>query len=246
MVRTTTLQQHLVILTFRIVLLATALVLYLSGTSSLDYPQLLQGRTGLSALGQGFIWLVWVYLAVTILLRIVPNRHISIGSRKHFRCSFVPVPGRAFDKQDCADAKKALNKGALLSIVSWAVLTAAALFALHVAGILSPGIVLIIALVFGVLDRVFVTIYCPFQRLFMRNRCCTTCRIYNWDHFMMCLPLVLYPSFFSLSLAGLAILAAASWEAAFWRNPQRFSTRRNKALRCSQCTKKICDFKKLK
>jgi len=56
---------------------------------------------------------------------------------------------------------------------------------------------------------------------------------------------VLFPSFFSLFLAGLAIIAVAQWELALRKNPQFFSAETNKNLRCSSCTEKICQFKYL-
>ena len=241
--------RHFLIFGFRFALLLAAIIIYTINASSLDFTLLFElhqfSATYIMLVGQVFLICLWVYLMCSIALRIIPNKLISVGSRKHFRSSYVPLAGKSYESEVNSADKKLLNKGALLSFAGWAVITATAMYILHTLGILSPGIVVIIALIFGVLDRFFVSVYCPFQRLFMHNRCCTSCRIYNWDFLMMCLPLIVYPSFFSISLAGTAIVAFVIWETAFWKYPQRFSVRNNRALRCSQCTEKICDFKKL-
>lgn len=222
-------------------MLAIAIVLFAaSGSGALDYNRLFEPGTH-----QIFLWIIWIVLAVGILSRIVPNTRISLGSRKHFACTYEPAATHDFSLQEKHALRKSMNKGALLSILSWFAITSTALLALYFFGVLTPAIVLIIALIFGALDRIFVTILCPFQRLFMKNRCCIVCRIYNWDHLMMCLPLVLFPSFFSLTLAGLAIVAVTQWELALWKNPQFFSVETNRNLRCGSCTEKLCQFKNL-
>ena len=60
-------------------------------------------------------------------------------------------------------------------------------------------------------DLICVLIWCPF-RLIMKNRCCTTCRIFNWDHLMMFSPLIFMGGFFASSLVILSAVAWLVWE----------------------------------
>ena len=58
---------------------------------------------------------------------------------------------------------------------------------------------------FYVCDLICVLIWCPF-RLLMRNRCCTTCRIFNWDHLMMFAPMLFVRSFYAQSLLLMSLV----------------------------------------
>ena len=92
---------------------------------------------------------------------------------------------------------------------------------------------------FYVCDLICVLIWCPF-RLLIRTRCCTTCRIFNWDHLMMFTPMLFVNSFFSLSLVILAVIVWLVWEGCILLHPERIWERTNEALRCSNCTDKLC------
>ena len=82
-------------------------------------------------------------------------------------------------------------------------------------------------------------VWCPF-RLMMKTRCCTTCRIFNWDHLMMFSPLIFMGGFYAISLVVLAVLAWLIWEICILLYPERFWEITNVALRCSECTDKLC------
>ena len=96
-----------------------------------------------------------------------------------------------------------------------------------------------ISIFFYVCDLICVLVWCPF-RLIMKNKCCTTCRIFNWDHLMMFSPLIFCGGFFSISLVVIAFLAFLIWELSIILYPERFSEMTNVALRCSNCTDKLC------
>ena len=110
---------------------------------------------------------------------------------------------------------------------------------LHICGITDTGMLVLLATFFYVCDLICVLIWCPF-RLMMGNRCCTTCRIFNWDHLMMFLPIVALNSFFSWSLVILSVAIWLVWEICVFVYPERFWEVSNKALRCSECTDKLC------
>jgi hypothetical protein len=84
-----------------------------------------------------------------------------------------------------------------------------------------------------------VLIWCPF-RLIMKNKCCTTCRIFNWDHLMMFTPMMFVISFYSLSLLAMSVVAFVVWELCVLIFPERFWEYSNSSLKCSECTDKLC------
>ena len=120
----------------------------------------------------------------------------------------------------------------------WAVVVGAIGF-LYRKGILDAAMVLLISVFFYVCDLICVLIWCPF-RLIMGTRCCTTCRIFNWDHLMMFSPLGFIPGFYTRSLALLAFIVWLTWELSVLLHPERFWEQSNEALKCSQCTDKLC------
>lgn len=77
-------------------------------------------------------------------------------------------------------------------------------------------------------------------RLIMKNRCCTTCRIFNWDHLMMFSPLIYMGGFYAGSLVLMAAVAWLVWELCVMMYPERFWDQSNAALKCSECTDKLC------
>ena len=239
-----TIHRHIGKLVFRIALLAIALLLLATNSAALDYRQLLEPPLQLG-IPQAFLWLIWFSLIFGMLFRVIPNKRIALGARKHFVCSYEPAgTDEALTASAQVQLRKRMNRGALASLLSWFGITSVVLLVLYLCGMLSPASVLIIALAFGVLDLIFIIFFCPFQKLFMRNTCCTVCRIHNWDYLMMCLPLLLFPSFFSLTLVILALTVVMRWELAFFKNPQLFSQATNRNLRCNSCDDKLCRFKK--
>ena len=187
-----------------------------------------------------FLWIIAVVLIPGMLLRIFPNRIICIGARKHFACSYRGVVlGRGVD--DLGGLRLAgLHRGAVFSGLGWFVITVLVLLILFVFDFLTPAVVLVFVLFYGVLDVVFNLFYCPFRAFFMRNSCCRLCRIHNWDYLMMCLPLVVFPSVFSFFLVGLAFVVFLRWEISLKRNPHFFMREFNLNLRCDSCSHGGC------
>jgi hypothetical protein len=56
-------------------------------------------------------------------------------------------------------------------------------------GILDDGIMILLCSAYSICDIICILFFCPFQTWFMKNKCCSTCRIYNWDYAMMFTPL---------------------------------------------------------
>ena len=110
---------------------------------------------------------------------------------------------------------------------------------LHAANLIGDIGLFMITLFFYVCDLICVLIWCPF-RLMMKNRCCTTCRIFNWDHLMMFSPMIFIPSFYAWSLFGMSLVVFLIWEVCILVHPERFWDKTNAALQCANCTDKLC------
>lgn len=212
---------------FRVGLLAVAVFLYFVDRARLDFVAIFD-----QGLGGIFLWIVWSWLVVDMLFRIIPNKRIPIGARKHYACSYSAAPPPKNGKP------RLTHKGAFLSAAAWAAITTAALIALFALNALNPAVVIIIVLAYSVADMFFISFFCPFQKLFMRNRCCAVCRIYNWDYFMMCAPLIVFPGAYSVSLFALSAAVVLRWEWALRKNPHFFMEATNQNLRCGRCETK--------
>lgn len=185
------------------------------------------------------IWFLWM---VDMLLQILPARaQISLGSQKHFLFRFRPVKELLHDKIHLDSLKKYIintTKSAYKVFLLWAVVTVVIGLG-YFLQIISKEIMVLISMFYYVCDLICVLIWCPF-RLITKTRCCTTCRIFNWDHLMMFSHLVFIGGFFGLSLFFMGILVFLVWEICVLLYPERFWEMTNTALRCSECTDKLC------
>ena len=183
------------------------------------------------------LWTVWI---ADMLAQLVPSTKAvtALGSqksfKKHFRALLTPVSA-----QELRSKAREATVRAYVVFVIWALLIAA-LGVLHAKKILSDLALLWISTLFYVCDLICVLFWCPFRHFIMKNRCCTTCRIFNWDHLMMFTPLMFVEGFFSRSLLLLSILVFLVWEWIAWRFPERFLECGNRALKCSECTDLLC------
>lgn len=214
-----------------ILLLCAALAVFHS-----NYFRVLDGMNFFSSFSPlHLLWIVWV---ADMILQIVPIRNrVPLGSQKLFANRFQPIREKINYKalkQYIIFTTKAAYKVFLL----WCALIAV-IGVLYYSGILSKIALFMISVLFYVCDLICVLIWCPF-RLIMKNRCCTTCRIFNWDHLMMFSPLIYMGGFFAVSLVVLSIMAWLVWELCFMMYPERFWEYSNAALQCSQCTDKLC------
>ncbi len=182
--------------------------------------------------------LLWVLWVIDMIQQLIPvKKHIPLGSQKHFRQRFRPLREK-INYQALREYVISTTKAAYKVFFLWAALLAV-LGGLYHFGILTPAHLFLVSTAFYVCDLICVLIFCPF-RLIMKNRCCTTCRIFNWDHLMMFTPMLFINSFFSISLLLLAGAVWVVWEVCVMMYPERFWEMTNEALRCTQCTDKLC------
>jgi len=182
--------------------------------------------------------LLWITWLVDMILQIIPVRnHLPLGSMKLFANRFRPIR-KKINYLALRDYVVATTKSAYLVMLLWCALLAV-IGILYWLGVLSKPMVFLISAAFYVCDLICVLIWCPF-RLIMKNRCCTTCRIFNWDHLMMFSPLLFIGGFYALSLVAFAVLAWLVWELCVMMYPERFWYKSNVALTCAECTDKLC------
>jgi len=228
-------RRHVLTLVFRVLLFTAALCLYFIDAGKLDFTAAFeQGSSGL------FLAVIWSVLVVSMMFRLFPNKHIAMGARKHYACSYRAAPCAENASKSISEARKHLNKGALFSTMAWILLNAAVFFVLSALGKLKPPEIVLVMLAYAICDTVCVMFFCPFQLLFMRNRCCVVCRIYNWDFLMMCSPMVIFRSAFSLSLLLLSAVVLVRWEVSLHKNPRYFLEESNENLSCAQCQDRMC------
>ncbi|WP_346668594.1 hypothetical protein [uncultured Subdoligranulum sp.] len=182
-----------------------------------------------------FLWCVWV---TDMVLQIIPIRNkVPLGSQKLFANRFRPIREK-INYEALKNYIVSTTKAAYKVFILWCVLVAV-LGVLYYTGVIDKIALFMISVLFYVCDLICVLVWCPF-RLIMKNRCCTTCRIFNWDHLMMFSPLVFIGGFYATSLAAMAGVAWLVWELCVMMYPERFWDHSNVALQCSECTDKLC------
>ncbi len=183
---------------------------------------------------------IWALFAAELVFRFLPSKHESMGCQKQFQANYSP---NGFGSSINNDLRKKQLKDVIYVGSVWFVLNAC-IGVLFFTGVIDAGALILIVLFYAVSDIICILFYCPFQSLIMKNRCCVSCRIYNWDFLMMFTPLVFIKSFFAISLFIASILLFIRWEAAYYRHPERFYVGANQNLDCNVCSEKICVHKK--
>lgn len=208
--------------------------------------------------------IIWIVFMVEMMLRLFPSRFESPGSQKQFYRNFVPaeqiqdgpVPVEQMSAEQKPDEKAQAkqvpvvrgkidipdNNATMLVAFMWVGLNL--IFgALYMAHILDDGIMILLACAFAVCDMICILFFCPFQTWFLKNKCCGSCRIYNWDYAMMFTPLFFVKTPYTWSLFFMSILLLLRWEIVFYLHPERFSEKSNAYLACENCTEKLCGYK---
>jgi len=121
------------------------------------------------------LWIVWM---LDMLHQLLPAKNnLALGSKKLFRQYFRSVREK-LDLQKLKQYILSTTRSAYRIMILWAMLICS-LGVLHETGILSDAVLLMVSILFYVCDLICVLVWCPF-RLLLKNRCCTTCRIFNW------------------------------------------------------------------
>ncbi len=178
---------------------------------------------------------IWAVFVFEMILRFFPSRYESPGCQKQFSGNYIKSGRTEIVIPD--------NNATVLIALIWIVLNG--IFgALHMAGLIDDGIMILLCCVYSVCDMICILFFCPFQTWFMKNKCCSVCRIYNWDYAMMFTPLFFVRRDYSWSLLALSVALLLRWEITFYLHPERFSENTNDYLQCRNCTEKLCAHKK--
>lgn len=220
-------------LAIRIAILLASILIYFYAPEQFDIVDSLRFFEKFSVFH--ILWVIWVLEMITQLF---PAKNIALGSQKFSKEKFRPILHKLFDWDKLKDYIDKTNKAAGKVMALWLSLIAV-ISALKIFKVLENKHLFLISIAFYVCDLICVLIWCPF-RLMLGNKCCTTCRISNWDHIMMFTPMLMVGSFFSISLLVLALVDLIAWEAAIYLHPERFWENSNMALKCSECTDKLC------
>lgn len=221
---------HYLKLIYRSALFIAAAVTYIVGRFKND--------NGLFSGFENDYWLlglIWLVYAAEMACRFFPSRLESMGCQKQFKKNYLPTG---------ETVPSLLSWQRTLSVVIAWVFLNGVFGVLYFLDIIDVGILVLISLAYGVCDMICILFFCPFQTWFMKNRCCTVCRIYNWDFPMMFTPFVFIPNAFTWSLFGMSLLLLLRWEITLHRHPERFSENTNACLSCSSCEEKLCHHKK--
>ena len=170
-----------------------------------------------------------------MILRFFPSKLESPGCQKQFARNYIKSGKTSIVIQD--------NNGVVLVLLVWICFNAV-WGAFYIKGIFDDGIMLLLSCAYSVCDMICILFFCPFQTWFLKNKCCATCRIYNWDYAMIFTPLFFVAKPYTWSLLALSIGLLARWEITFYRYPERFSENTNDYLRCANCSEKLCTHKK--
>ncbi len=179
--------------------------------------------------------ITWIVFTVEMALRFFPSRLESPGCQKQF--------GRNYIKSGETNIRIQDNNATVLVALIWITLNVV-IGVLRLSNILDDGILILISCAFSVCDMICILFFCPFQSWFLKNKCCGTCRIYNWDYAMMFFPLLFIRKAYALSLLGISLALLFRWEITFYRYPERFAENTNEYLQCKNCKEKLCTHKK--
>ena len=173
-----------------------------------------------------------------MIWQIIPIKNkLPLGSMKLFANRFRPIRDK-INYEALRGYIVTTTKAAYKVFLLWCALIAV-IGALYWTGVIGKIGLFMISVCFYVCDLICVLIWCPF-RLLMKTRCCTTCRIFNWDHLMMFSPLAFVGGFYAGSLLAASALVLLIWELDFWRHPERFWEKTNAALACKGCGDRLC------
>ncbi len=203
------------------------------------HPQTFEAAEGMNFFKRfSVLHLIWLYWMIDALLPLFPTTGmISIGALKHMQRLYIPQ-GKIQTDRLIAYMKRS-TKDSLKVFCIW-VIYMLGLLVLYLFGWLRTKEFVCICAFLHVVDIFFILVWCPFRALFMKNRCCTTCRIFNWDHILIFSALFFVPGFFGYSLIFASALTFVIWELCFFLHPERFWEGTNCTLRCENCRDKIC------
>ncbi len=185
--------------------------------------------------------IMWCVFMGLMTLHLFPTGILSMGAGKSRSKNFVPVSD--YSKEKLREFVRSENKKAGNCMLVW-LAGNAIIGVLYFLGILGKPELLLLTGFYFISDYICIIIFCPFQTIGMKNKCCVNCRIYDWGHFMMFTPMIFLCTFYGLSLFFMGTAVIIHWEYLWRRYPERFWYGSNMTLSCKNCMDKTCQIKK--
>lgn len=193
--------------------------------------------------------IVWTCMMLYMLSHLINFKFVSKGSTKKFASCYVE--SQRNNKEVIRLTRKFYQKGAIKTGLVYAALNLV-IFILYmidryskykIFGGHAGQIIIIVQMFFYVSDFICIIFFCPFQKWFMHNKCCKTCRIYDWGAIMMQAPMFYIPNFYATSLSLFSLIVFIRWEVSYYRHPERFIEYTNCSLSCKNCDEEWCRIK---
>lgn len=189
-----------------------------------------------------FLPVFFTYFFIDSLTVIFPYFNDSIFSGKLFVKFFKEIPHHSIERVKSLREKD--NRIALLIFfIYFGMLTIIGVLYLNIDSFTRLHMY-VLFLAINIADYFCILIWCPFRSIFLKNKCCNTCRISNWDRLMKFYILFFIPNIYTITLAIIGVLVFLIWEYTHYTNPERFYTVSNKTLTCAECNDVLCKKKK--
>lgn len=187
------------------------------------------------------IHLIWLVFMGIMLLHLIPNNRLSMAWKKAKETEYRPVEN--YDELELLKFIQKQNVAAWKVMLIWLCFNAV-WGALYLFGVLTSSDLLMLTVFYFLCDYICILLFCPFQKVFMKNKCCINCRIYDWGHFMMFTPMLFIKNFYSWSLFFTSLVVLIHWEISYAKHPERFWEGSNKTLQCKNCKERTCQIKR--
>ena len=176
---------------------------------------------------------LFVLFFIDSLMIIVPELNKETFSGKHIKKFFKEYPRYNINKVKSLKQREDLV-AFLIFLIYFGGITLIGLLFLHNDWFELKYLYLVFLFI-NLSDYICILIWCPFQQLFLKNKCCNTCRISNWDRLMKFALLLFIPNFYTISIFIMGLIVFLSWEYSRVTSPQYFYSTSNETLRCSNC-----------
>ncbi len=185
--------------------------------------------------------LFFIYFIIDSFSVMIPKYNDSIYSSKMQKSMYIPVDNFNRDKLSLEIKKN--NRVALLIFVLYAVLIGMiGLMFLHFDWFEKMHLYFVFFAI-NFADYFCIMLWCPFREIFLKNSCCNTCRICNWDRIMKFGVLIFIPNIYTITIFILGVLIFLYWEYHHHVHPERFYRISNQRLWCTKCDKITCGKK---
>lgn len=192
-------------------------------------------------MGVTVLHVLWLIFMVMMLTHIFPTEKLTMALRKAERSIYTEPEN--YSEAELLHFIQDQNVKAWKIMLFW--LSFNAVFGvLYLMGVIENIDLLMLTVFYFLCDYICILLFCPFQSLLMKNRCCVNCRIYDWGHFMMFTPMLFIRNFYSWSLFFTSCVVLIKWEITFSKHPERFWSGSNTNLQCANCKDKTCQIKR--